>query len=32
MNYEEAWAGMDRKEWWMSPEEMLSYEMLEEVL
>jgi ATP-dependent protease ClpP protease subunit len=32
LSYEEAWENMYRKEWWLTPEEMLSYEMLEEIL
>jgi len=32
LSYEEAWDKMDRKEWFLTPEEMLSYEMIDEVL
>jgi len=32
LSFQEAWDGMDRKEWWLNPEEMLSYGMIDEVL
>ena len=32
LSFEEVWEKMDRKEWWLTPEEMLSYGMLDEIL
>jgi len=32
LSYDEVWEKMDRKEWYLTPEEMVSYGMIDEVL